>query len=195
MLQVLSQLPLKHASPGAHSLPHAPQLTLSESRFAQYEPASPASASHRVCVVGQLALHRPATHARPAQTLPHAPQFAGSICRLVQSEPHTVCSAGQPLRTVPSLLASAVDFTSALASAEPSPPRSPVGGSVGSAPMQAASATKANPIAPPHPRILRPIIIEGPLEARNDAQNDPAKLAPPAPGTHTGAERRHVGVA
>ena len=108
MLQVLWQLPLKQASPGAHSLPHVPQLSLSDRRLAQYEPASPASASHSVCDVGQLLPQSPLTQATPApQTLPHAPQFDGSICRLVQSEPHAVCAAGQ-VSTVPSTRASAV---------------------------------------------------------------------------------------
>src|SRR5580700_9041758 len=97
------QVPEKQAWPAPHTLPQTPQLTLSDCRFAQYEPAS---GSHIVCDVGQLLLQRPSTQATPApQTLPQAPQFAGSICVLVQASGQLVCAAGH-WDTEPSNLAS-----------------------------------------------------------------------------------------
>jgi hypothetical protein len=79
-------VPLSHAAPPGHAVPHAPQFRLSVSRFTHTVPqsVSPAAVLH-------VPVHTPAEQSVPgAQRLRHAPQLSGSLAVSVQAVPQSV---------------------------------------------------------------------------------------------------------
>jgi len=93
---------VKHTSPVAHRVPHAPQLRTSDVTSVQNPAQSIDGAAHIVDP-----MHLPAVQVCPAvQTVPHAPQFSRSVCMSTHAVPHIVLGAlhGTPLSITPPIV-------------------------------------------------------------------------------------------
>lgn len=84
------QVPPRHISPEAQSLPQPPQLRGSVPVFTQLPP-------HRVVPLAQLDTQLPLLHELPAaQARPQPPQLAGSLAVFTQDVPQLVIPLEQP---------------------------------------------------------------------------------------------------
>jgi hypothetical protein len=93
--QVEPHLPSAQNSGLVHTVPQAPQLTLSVFVLTQ----APVQA---VWPAAQVALHFPLEQTSPpAHAVPQAPQLVGSDASVEQTSPHLVWEVGQPIVVPP----------------------------------------------------------------------------------------------
>ncbi len=95
-----THVPAEHALPGAHTLPHAPQLLCSDRRsvsqpFISMRSQSAKSRSH-AAMAQPAAMHVAAPWAIGLQATPQPPQLFGSVCVGVQAVPQHVKPRAQP---------------------------------------------------------------------------------------------------